>query len=87
MDQQTGFLAIATIAVTGAIGWLKNSNNNTDKAQRALELHIAEHHMSKEEVKEFVELTNIPIKLQMNTMTTQISSVDTKLDRLLERKK
>lgn len=87
MENDASIIAVATLACTGAIGWLKSSLNNTDKAQRALELHIAEHHMTKDDVKEFVELTNQPIKQQMDSVSTQVASVDGKLDQLLNRGK
>ena len=79
MESNTStIMAVCTVAVTGAIGWLKHSVNSCDKEQRALELHLAEHHMTKEEVKEFVQLTNQPLKQKMD-------DVDKKLDRLLNR--
>lgn len=71
-------IGVCTLAVTGALGWLKHSVNNTDKQQRALALHLAEHHMTKDDVKEFVQLTNQPLKDKMD-------DVNKKLDRLLNR--
>ena len=62
MEQDATIIGIAATAVTGAFGFLMKSINNCGKQQQALELHLAEHHMTKDEVKEFIELTNQPIK-------------------------
>lgn len=86
MESNTNtIVTVCTVAVAGAITWLKHSVNNCNKQQRALALHLAEHHMTKDEIKEFVQLTNQPINQKMDAMTTQVSGVNKKLDRLLDR--
>lgn len=87
MEHDATILGVTSAAFLSGVGYIMKRLNSCDKQQRALELHLAEHHMTKSEVKEFIELTNQPINQKIDTMTTQVSGVDVKLDRLLMRGK
>ena len=86
MEVSEAIVGVAVVAVTGAVGWIKSGLNKVTDRQNTLELNVAERHLSKEDTEKMIDLMSAPTVQSLNQVSLAVEKIDSKLDRLLERK-
>ena len=85
MEVSEAIVGVAVVAVTGAVSWIKSGLNKVTDRQSALELNVAEKHLSKEDTEKMIDLMSAPTVQSLNQVTIAVEKMDSKIDRLLER--